>query len=428
MEPGEAGLSPGGLAGRRIAYIVSRFPKLTETFVLREALALEALGAEVHVFPLVRHEERVVHPEVARLAGRVHRVGAVAPKALGALASTVCAAPRRAARAVSAMWRGVEGSPAHAVRALALLPRIVWVARELERLQVDHVHAHFATHPALAALVAREVAGVAYSFTAHGSDLHRDPRGMRAKVLGSAFTVTVSDYNKRFILEHAGADLAPRVEVLRCGVDLSSFTLRAAEPPAPPFRIACVAALREVKGHTFLLRALRRLVDGGVDAVCELAGDGELRGRLEGEAVALGLGGRVVFLGPRTGAEVRALLARSHVAALTSIQDREGRREGIPVSLMEAMATGLPVVASDLSGIPELVQDGHDGLLATPGDAEAIAVALARLARDPALRQRLGREAERSVRARYDLGRNSAALAARIGAGLGSQSRNKTLT
>lgn len=412
-----------GLAGARVAYIVSRFPKITETFVLREALALEALGAEVHVFPLVKHEEKVVHPEAARLVGRVHRVGLLSPRIWMAVLGTVFGSPRRTLRAMGSIVRGVEGSIAHSLRAFVLFPRVIWVASELRRLGVQHVHAHFATHPTLAALVARELSDVPYSFTAHGSDLHRDPRGMRAKLQGSAFTVTVSDYNKRFIMDHAGEDLESRVEVIRCGVDPTIFPRRTAEPPMPPFRIACVAALREVKGHTHLLNALRIVVDQGFDVVLELAGEGRRRGLLEVEVANLRLEGRVIFHGALQSADVRALLERSHAAALTSIQDREGRREGIPVSLMEAMAMGLPVVASALSGIPELVEDGSNGLLAAPGDDFGIADALTRLIKDGELRHRLGTQAHETVSRRYDLRRNAEELAERIAAGLATPQR-----
>ncbi|MEO0661672.1 MAG: glycosyltransferase, partial [Planctomycetota bacterium] len=395
-----------------------RFPKITETFVLYEALALEELGAEVHVFPLVAHEEEVQHPGVARLRGRVVRPRIGAAGALGLLLGQLVRAPLRSLRAVLAALRCTGGSPAHALRALALAPRAVSVARAIRAAGCVHVHAHFATHPALVARVVRELSGVGYTFTAHGSDLHRDPRGLRAKVLGARAAITVSDYNKRFVLEHAGEDLADRVRVLRCGVDLRRFAAaeRAERPSAPgTLRVACVAALRSVKGHVHLLEAVARCAERGVDVTLELAGDGPLRAELEAFVGDRDLEDRVRFLGAVDRDGIAALLERSDAAALTSIQDAEGRREGIPVSLMEAMAMELPVVASDLSGIPELIEDGVHGLLAPPGDAEAIAGALASLAGNPEERARMGRRGRERVAQEYDLSENAVELARTLG-------------
>lgn len=411
----------------RVAYLVSRFPKLTETFVLYEALALQDLGVEVSVYPLVRHTEEIRHEGIARVEQHVHRVASLSPSTLAALLRSSVLSPLRFTRALRSLVRGSGGSPRHFVRALAVLPKAIGIASKLRTRGVDHVHAHFATHPALVARIVHDLTGIPYSFTAHGSDLHRDPRGLRAKVEASAFTVAISDYNRRFIIEHTGQDLAHRVEVLHCGADIGHFAqlngtgprekARAAVSNASqnaPFRIVCVAALREVKGHTYLLAALDQLAKRGFEFECSLAGDGPLRGALEQEISARGLTSRVHLLGPCTKARIATLLKEADVIVLTSIQDRAGRREGIPVSLMEGMAAGLPVVASDLSGIPELVEHGGSGLLAAPGDGGEIAEALSTLAADPELARRMGTRGRQIVESRFDLALNAQALAERI--------------
>ncbi|QDV05194.1 GDP-mannose-dependent alpha-(1-6)-phosphatidylinositol monomannoside mannosyltransferase [Planctomycetes bacterium Poly30] len=417
----------------RVAYIVSKFPKLTETFVLYEALALRDLGVEIHIFPLVPYEEKVAHPEIESLQKNVHLVPLASGAVLGAVLRLAALSPIRFARSVVSLFRGSGGSLGHFARGLAIFPRACWIAQQLKTDRFDHVHAHFANHPALAARLVHDLTSIPYSFTAHGSDLHRDPRGLRTKVEASSFTVAISEYNKRFILERTGEDLAPKIDVLFCGADLGRFqdekASAAADPAAPdagtpdprnesqparPFRIACVAALREVKGHTHLLAAIETARSRGVDVECELAGEGPLRARLEAEIQTRGLEHSVRLLGACQREEIRALLQRSDAIALTSILDSSGRREGIPVSLMEGMAAGLPVISSRLSGIPELVTHGESGLLVDPGDEEGLAQAIETLRADPELRQRMGRAGRLRVEQDFDLAENAAALADKI--------------
>jgi colanic acid/amylovoran biosynthesis glycosyltransferase len=177
-----------------------------------------------------------------------------------------------------------------------------------------------------------------------------------------------------------------------------------------PLTIACVGTLHEVKGQTHLVEAAGELVRRGVDLRLRFVGDGPDRAELERLAAALGLGERVEFLGQRTRAEVVALLGDADVLVAPSVPTAEGKREGLPVVLIEAMAAGVPVVASHLSGIPELVEDGVTGLTVTPGDSTALADAIGRLAADPALRSRLAEAGRARVAADFDLDTNARRL------------------
>jgi glycosyltransferase involved in cell wall biosynthesis len=176
-------------------------------------------------------------------------------------------------------------------------------------------------------------------------------------------------------------------------------------------RVLCVASFEEVKGHRVLLEACRLLQQRGVAFECDLVGDGPLGGEIRARIARYGLASRVRLHGPRTRDEIVRLLGSADVFALASVPTRAGKREGIPVVLMEAMASELPVVASRLSGIPELVEHGVSGLLAPPGDAAAFAEALAVLAGDPSRRAAMGRAGRERVQRDFDLGRNAATLA-----------------
>jgi glycosyltransferase involved in cell wall biosynthesis len=403
-------LTAGAARAGRVAYVMSRFPKVTETFVLFELLALERLGFEVEVFPLLREHERIVHPEAEALVERAHYLPLFSGRVLAAQLHYLVRRPGAYLGTLArALWSTLP-SPNYFGGALLFFPKTVLIAREMERLGVRHVHAHFANHPALAALIVHRLTGIPYSFTAHGSDLHVDQTALGWKLAESAFAVTVSEYNRAFVRERVGAAAAERLRVIHCGVD-PALHVRAGEVASPTFEILCVAALREVKGHKTLLEACALLAAAGVDFRCHLVGGGPLASALRAQIERAGLAERVFLHGPAARADVLARMRAAHVLVLPSIQDRAGRREGIPVTLMEAMSCGLPVVASRISGIPELVEHERSGLLFPPGDASALAATLTRVHAEPELRARLGRAGRAKIEAEFDLESNARLLA-----------------
>jgi glycosyltransferase involved in cell wall biosynthesis len=289
--------------------------------------------------------------------------------------------------------------------------------------RVDRVHSHFANHPALAGFLVHRLTGIPYSFTAHGSDLHVDRHMLCAKVREADLVVPISEFNRRVILDECGDGIGEKLVVIHTGVDTDHF--RPAEgtrPPQRPLTITCIGTLHEVKGQVHLVNACARLSAEGVAFVCHLVGEGEDRGRLERAIADAGLEGRVVLDGALDRDALGALLAETDVVVAPSVPTARGKREGIPVVLMEAMSCGLPVVASRLSGIPELVEDGVSGLLAEPGSPDGIADALMRLAHDPELRDRLGRAGRERVVADFDIRVNARRLAARFEAAPGGRS------
>src|SRR5690606_25340670 len=214
--------------------------------------------------------------------------------------------------------------------------------------------------------------------------------------------------NKDVILRECGDAFAEKIIVLHCGVDTEVFQQRQlANHPNTPLNIVCIGTLHEVKGQTHLLSACRILRDHGLSFTCTLIGDGPDLDALQAQVQRDGLEAYVHFAGRKTHAEVAAALREADVVVAPSVPSSDGRREGIPVALMEAMGSGVPVVASDLSGIPELVIDEETGLLTPPGDAGAIAAALERLYNDPELRQRLGSAGRDKVLREFDLHKNA---------------------
>lgn len=393
-----------------IAYTMSRFPVVTETFILDDIRWLRRLGLRVEVFPLLREDAAVLHEGVQAIADEAHYAGIASRQVLRAQLHWL----RRRPGAYAGVWlRAVAGnarSPGFLMRAVFTVPVAAWMAAEMRRLGVEHLHAHYATHPALAAYVVHALAGIPYSFTAAAHDIYVERPMLEEKVRRASFVVTISEFNRRLLTEVCGEDAARKTEVVRCGIDPSVFAPRTRRTPSNPLAIVCVASLQEYKGHRYLVDACARLKAEGVAFRCVLVGEGDRRPALEARIGELGLRDDVVLLGAQPRHRVVELLRSGDVFVLPSIVTAAGKMEGIPVVLMEALAMELPVVTTNISGIPELVEDGVTGLLVPQRDSGALAEALLRLQRDPELGRRLARAGRERVLRDYDVRRNERRL------------------
>jgi len=393
----------------KVAYIMSRFPKLTETFVLYEMLALQQQGVGVEIFPLINERATVMHEEAKSFAARAR----YQPMLSWPIIKAQWRFLRTRPRAYLGLWwevlHGAWGSANYVIGGLGILPKAARFAEEMQALGVTHIHAHFANHPTVAALAAHRLTGIPFSFTAHAHDLYVDQHMLEQKVRAAAFVVAISEYNKALIIQHCGEDVRDKIVVIHCGVDTGLFRLRQ-KAPGGPFTIVCVGALEEKKGQTHLIEACRLLKQRNLEFVCHLIGEGQNRAGLEQQIQQAGLAGVVRLEGGRPRAEVLRMLEQADVVALPSIQTKSGKMEGIPVALMEPLACEVPVVSTRISGIPELVEDGVTGLLVPTADPAALAGALERLARDPELSQRLGRAGRAKVLREFDLADNTTQL------------------
>jgi glycosyltransferase involved in cell wall biosynthesis len=396
-----------------VGYTLSRFPKISETFILDELYAVERQRVRIDLCPLRRERTDFIHPRAESWLSRAHFIPLVSGRTIVSHLAMLARSPTRYVRALSEVIWGNRSSRRLLLGALATWPRAVPMAVHFERAEVKHLHCHFASHPALAGYIVHRLVGIPFSFTAHGSDLHRDQTMLRQKVAAAAFVVAISDTNRQLILEHCERTDAAKVHVVHCGVDLDRFRTRHRGRGAPrgPLRIICVGTLHAVKGQRYLIEAVARLRTQGLLAQLVLVGDGPDLRALEERAVALGTLEAVEFAGARTQPEVAEILASADVLATPSVPTPDGRREGIPVALMEGMACGLPVVASALAGIPELVRHGYNGLLVEPGDVEGLVDALKSLAHDPDLCARLGAAARQTIEAEFEINASAARLA-----------------
>lgn len=391
----------------RIAYMMSRFPKITETFILYEMLAAENAAANVEVFPLRREPTQTMHPEAVAYVKRAHFLPLMSCEILRDNLMLLARRPGLWLRTLFTVVRANLGSRRFLNGAVAAFPLCATFARRMQESQIDHIHAHFASHPAAAAWIIHQFSGIPYSFVAHGSDLHRDRHMLREKVRDAAFVVAISEYNRQIILDDTGHLCAAKVRVIHCGVNPVEF--RSENRPEPSasaakcLHVICIGTLHEVKGQRYLIEATQRAIAKGFQIVLHLVGDGPDEQKLREQVTAAGLTNCVVFEGRRNRHEIIRLLQTADILVAPSVPTADGRREGIPVVLMEAMASEVPVIASRLSGIPELVEHNVNGLLTEPRDAAGIADAIELLGRDSALRSRLGAAGRNTVQNHFNM-------------------------
>lgn len=418
----------------RVAYMMSRFPKLTETFVLFEMLAVEKEVGPVEVFPLLgafpngdevagagwwrkwRDYRRapksvaVMHPESKPLVAKARYLPFMSLAIAWSNLVMIASRPWKYTTTWSTiLWKNRRNAN-FLMGSLLMFPKWAHFARCMKHLDIQHLHAHFANHPAMAAFVIHRLTGIPYSFTAHGSDLHRRKDMLKEKVRQAEFVVAISESNRKVIVEHCGPEVCRKVHVVYCGVDIEKFQPKAQPVQRGIFQIICVGTLHEVKGQSYLLEALGELRKRGVAFHLHLIGDGPDEWKLRELARSLGVESQVTFHGRQTQSQIIERLQDGDLLVTPSVPTADGRREGLPVVLMEAMACGLPVVASRLSGIPELVDD-RVGRLVEPKDIQGLANAIEEFAKQPDMRRETGQRARARVVAGHSIEHNAMQLA-----------------
>jgi len=394
---------------RRLAYLVSQYPAVSHTFILREVRGLRALGFDVRVASVNspdRPDEHLTTEEREEAARTFFVKRAGAARVLRAHLSTLWRDPRGWLRGLRcALDVGTDAR--RLLWGLFYFGEAVVVSDWMRREGLGHLHVHFGTAASTVALVASRVAPVTLSMTVHGPDEFYDAPGYRLeeKIEACDFVACIGTYARSQVMKLSSPSQWSKFEVSPLGVDPDLFV-----PPPPHaadgrFEVLCVGRLVPAKGQHVLLAAVERMARRGVPVLLRVAGDGPDRASLEGFVDAHGLRDHVVFEGAVNQDRVREFYARADAFALASFA------EGIPVVLMEAMSMGIPCVSTCITGIPELIRDGIDGLLVPASDDEALADALERLASDRELRRGLGASARLRVRAKYDLGRNTHRLA-----------------
>lgn len=391
-----------------IGYLVNTYPRASHSFIRREILALERQGHSIHRFAMRSDRAALVDPEDLAEDDRTeHILSAGGARLIRGAAGWMLRHPAQTVRALRLAMdcgrrgAGGPGGTGGRLRHLVYLAEAAFVAHRCAELGIGHLHAHFGTNSATVAMLARAAGGPGFSFTVHGPEEFDAPLALSLpeKLRAGAFAVAISSFGRSQLCRWISADDWPRLQVVHCGIDPSRFPAPSAPPPRADggLRLVAVGRLAEQKGFPLLVEAMAQAAPALPGLHLTLAGDGELRGRIEAAIAARHLGSRITLTGWQDEAGVRAALRAAHALILPSFA------EGLPVVLMEAMAAGRPVIATAIAGVPELVTPDV-GWLVPAGDAELLAQAILRVAAQPdAALAAMGQAAYARVLDRHDV-------------------------
>ncbi|MDQ3382956.1 MAG: glycosyltransferase [Actinomycetota bacterium] len=397
----------------RVGYVLKVYPRFSETFVVTEMLAREQAGEDLAIFALRPTTDARFHPEIAQVQAPVQHLPRSAKLSDGwsVLARAHAELPDFGARFTELLPMLCTLEASEAVQGVEL-------ALQARRAGITHLHAHFASMAARVSRVASGLTGIPYSVTTHAKDLFHESvdRSLLADVLGHAdHVVAISDYNLAFLRSNF-PEAAGHTRLVRNGLDLERFRYTDPAPVRGPLKVAAVGRLVEKKGFGLLIEAAGQVHARGGRLEVRIAGDGELREELELAIAGAGLEPVVRLLGPRSQSEVRELLEWADVMAAPCVVGADGNADGLPTVLLEAMAMGVPALATDVTGIPEAIHSGSGvrpttGVLLPAGDLPALVRALHEVASPDYPRVEVARAARALIEDQFDTTRQSRLLA-----------------
>ncbi|MFC1882036.1 glycosyltransferase [Thermodesulfobacteriota bacterium] len=397
-------------SGPVLGMILKGYPRISETFISNEIRLLEKLGFSLHLFSMRQPREDFTHESVKKIRAQVDYLPETLIKPLPRLLyhNLILASKRPGAYAAALKTAGRRFLRTRKSATLKHLFQAGYLAnRLLPASGVTHLHAHFAHSPTSVAMFTSQLTGLPFSFTAHAKDIYTsDPRQLREKMELSRFVVTCTEYNRRHLLEISDGH---QIQVHRIyhGIDMDLFSgnYEQQQNPGQPYRILTIARLTAKKGLPTVYKALKILAGRGLNFEHTLIGDGEDRELILRLIKKLDLSSVTRWLGTRPHHVVLEHYRSADLFVLGCEVAPNGDRDGIPNVLIESMAMGVPVVATGISAIPELVQDGKTGLLAPAGQPDKLAEAMQRMLTDTELRNRVIPAARQTVAEDFDNGR-----------------------
>ncbi|MFN3015804.1 glycosyltransferase [Vibrio coralliilyticus] len=378
-----------------VAYIVKRYPRYSETFIVNEILAHERAGVEVEIFALLPPQDPHFQDIISRVRAAVTYLPAKAERA-----STFWERQKKVARWFPQLWPVLGQYPNASAREVL---QALELSLHISRKSITHLHAHFATTSTTVAQIASAITGVPFTFTAHAKDIfHQDNDfvALATKFEQTKCAITVSDFNYTYLTEELRVSHS-KVNRIYNGLDLEDFAYSSPESREP--KICAIGRLVEKKGFRDLVSACHQLKRRGVHFQCEIIGDGELQQELEKQILALGVQDVVVMEGALPQREVKERLKQAAVFVAPCVVGEDGNRDGLPTVLLEAMALGTPCISTDVTGIPEVIVNTQTGLLVKQHNPEGLATAIETLLEQPQSRVTLSQQARELIEREFDI-------------------------
>ena len=390
----------------RIAYMTGEYPRATDTFIQREIAALRQQGIHIETFSVRQPApaEWVGAEQQAERAATFYLLPPRPVQLLKAHGGLLFSSSGRYLGALRLAMRLRPPGMRALLRQLAYFAEAALVARRMRQHRLLHLHNHFSDSSCSVAMLASVMGGFSFSFTIHGPGELFEPMRWRLdeKIRRALFVCCISNFCRSQGMIFGPQEKWERMHVVHCGVDSEQFEPKRHHGRGR--RVLFVGRLAAPKGLAILLESIAKVREEHPDVQLTIAGDGPDRRQLESMARRLGIESHVRFLGYQSQSQVRELLGQSDVFAMASFA------EGVPVVLMEAMAAEVPVVATRIAGIPELVDDGQCGFLVAPGDGQALADRIGKLLDNPEMRNAMAAAGRLKVAQEFNLGMESRRL------------------
>lgn len=388
-----------------VTYLLHRFPRVTDTFIMREIDSLAKCGIAVKVVSVWKPSQRETTTDL--LAAWSSRVTFLLPKSIGSCIALLCAEIFRSPRKfVSAFMRAIltarPGFRGFAYQ-LFYLAEALMAAKQIRLSDCRHLHNHFGDQSGMVTLLASILTGVDYSISFHGPHIFFDAANssIKEKLSSASFSRSISYFCRSQLMIFAGSTEI-KSEIIHCGVNPKLYPFRLPKPDVEI--IFCAARMAPEKGIEFLLQAFKIVIEVNRNTRLRIAGDGSSKASLQATAVQLGISDSVEFLGQLAEVEITNELCASDLFVLPSLA------EGLPVSLMEAMAVGVPVVATNIAGVSELVKNGESGFLVPPTDVYTLAATILRVISDHKLRIQVAECGRQTIVDHFDIDTESKKL------------------
>lgn len=385
----------------RIAYVVKRYPRFSETFIVNEILQHESAGVDMEIFALRPGIDTHFQNIISEVRAPVNYLptGSVKSKVLWKRCHELAAE-------FPSLWATLSNAKLATVDEAYQAVELAATARSKN---ISHLHAHFATSAATVSRLAAKIAGIEYSVTMHAKDIFHESvvqNDLRQKIEDAKFVVTVSDFNKQFLTKQFGH--SEKILRIYNGLDLDLFGFH--KKAQNTRSIISVGRLVPKKGFRYLIDACKILSDQGVDFRCEIIGTGELEEELHEQIARLGMSQQVQLTGPMPQNLVREKIRNATLFAAPCVIGDDGNRDGLPTVITESLAIGTPCISTDVTGIPEIVRHEETGIIVAQENAQELADEIRRLLDDQQLCRTLAENSRRLIEQEFDAEQNVAQI------------------
>jgi colanic acid/amylovoran biosynthesis glycosyltransferase len=398
----------------KVVYMLTRFPSVTETFILSELYWLRNHDIDVYIYSLMDPQADIVHQQAEELMPHVsYSPSLFSSKMISAQFYFIFRSTSRYFRALLNTIKHTYREPLILLKMLQLFPKSVYFARQMQISGIDHIHAHFVWLNGISAMIASTLLGITFSLHPHAFGLFsRNQTNVKRQLDSATRIVTVSEYHRKYIAALSTRHKIEDIDIVNYGIDTEAFQPDEALPPRDKTpTILSIGRFIEKKGHQFLIEACGILAKKNIQFQCTILGGGPLEEAYLELIDQLNIKDKVILLGEKSKLEIRELYQNSDIFSLPCTVAKSGDQDGVPNVLMEAMAMQVPVISTPISGIPDLIQSEENGLLTPDRDAAALAKALEQLINDEALRIELGKKGRMKVMEDFNIRSTSEKLA-----------------